>query len=211
MKKFFVFASAAIVLLSSSLPAKAQIPVTDAASIASQAAHYIDVIAQWQQQYRNMINQITTMQSQLQAVTGIRDMGKLFTNPVLYQQLPPDMQAVYQDVRRSGNTLNGMTAKNNGDRSYYGTINTSIDQLKSGYQASVDRLGTLQGLLSQVDATQDQKASQDLANRISTEQALLQNENAKIALMAQLQTMQMKIAEEQRSREYRQKYMGGSQ
>ena len=209
MKRFFVSTVTASVFFLNALPVQAQgIPVIDAASLASQAAHYAEVLAQWQQQYRNMINQVTAVQAQLQAVTGTRDLGKLFTNPVLYQQLPPDMQSVYRDVRRVGNSMGTLTATHDGDRSYYGTINTSINNLTTGYQAAADRLGRLQGLLSQVDATQDQKASQDLANRIAVEQTLLQNESSKIALMTQLQAMQIKIAEEERAKEFRLKYMG---
>lgn len=209
MRKSIATAATIFLMLTSSIPAMAQgIPVIDAASLAKQTAHYAEVLVQWQQQYRNMINQVTAVQAQLQAMTGTRDLGKLFNNPVLYQQLPDDMQAVYRDVRSAGNSMGTLTAKNNGDRSYYGSINMSVNQLTTGYKAAVDRLGTLQGLLNQVDATQDQKASQDLANRIAAEQALLQNESAKIQLMAQLQNMQMKAAEEQRSRYFREKWMG---
>ncbi|MCL2635126.1 MAG: type IV secretion system protein, partial [Betaproteobacteria bacterium] len=74
------------------------------------------------------------------------------------------------------------------------------------YKAATDRLARLQELMAQIDGAQDQKAAQDLANRIGVEQTLLQNENARVAMMVQMQQMQMKVAEEQRESDFMNKY-----
>jgi len=196
-------------------PAQASgIPTVDVAAIAqdlmsytADIQHYADVINSWQQQYQQMTQQLNTLKSQYEAITGARGMGQLLNALDLYNALPPEWQTVYQNVKAAGDTLQGVKAMTDGQKIYYGTINTNIDQIKAGYQAATDRLVRLQALMSQIDSAQDQKAAQDLANRIGVEQTILQNENARIGLMVQMQQIQMKVAEEQRLDDFNKKHM----
>ncbi len=186
------------------------IPTVDVAAIAqnlmsytAEVANYAEVLSQWKKQYDQMTQQLNTMQQQYQAITGTRNMGQFLNDQMLFRSLPPEWKSIYDNVKKTGDSLQGLKSSNDGQRIYYGTINTNVDQLTQTYTAATQRIDRLQELMGQIDYAQDVKAAQDLANRIGVEQALLQNENSRVALMIQLQQMQMQVAQEQRSAQWK--------
>lgn len=181
------------------------IPTVDVAAIAqnlmaytADVAHYAEVLGQWKQQYEQMTAQLNQLKQQYEAITGARGMADLLKRIDLYQSLPPEWQEVYKNVEDAGEALEGIKALHKGQKQYFGTINTSLDGLKKTYKAATNRIAHLETLMAAIDQAVDAKAAADLANRISVEQALIQNESSRIALMVQMQEMQMKVAEEQR-------------
>lgn len=181
------------------------IPTVDVAAIAqnlmaytADVAHYAEVLTQWKQQYEQMTAQLNQMKQQYEAITGARGMADLLKRIDLYQSLPPEWQDVYKNVEDAGEALQGIKALSKGQKQYFGTINTSLEGLQKTYKAATNRIDHLATLMSSIDQAVDAKAAADLANRISVEQALIQNEASRIALMVQMQQMQMKVAEEQR-------------
>lgn len=82
--------------------AKAQIPVTDGASIAQQIAAQVETIAKWKMQYDQMTSQINQMKQQYESLTGSRGLGNILNNPALREYLPADWQGVYDAVKTGG-------------------------------------------------------------------------------------------------------------
>jgi type IV secretion system protein VirB5 len=71
---------------------------------------------------------------------------------------------------------------------------------EAGYKAANDRMAAIQTLLDKVNDAPEQKDILDLQARIQAEQAMVQNENAKLLVMLQLQQAQRDI-ELQQARE----------
>lgn len=167
------------------------IPVFDAAGLA-QALQTV-------QQLKQQIDQLKSLQSQFE---GVRNMGSLLNIPELRNQLPTEWQNVYDDVKHGNiDGLSGAFDKLNNDEAVTGT-KSEIDALKkrrwdqaladkamgeNAYNAALQRLSNIEALGAKINTTQDAKASMDLISRVSQEQALVQNESARMQLMGQLQ------------------------
>ena len=72
--------------------AHAQIPVTDGASIAQQAAAQVETIAKWKLQYDQMMSQIDQAKQQFESLTGSRGLGTIMNNAALRDYLPNNWQ-----------------------------------------------------------------------------------------------------------------------
>ncbi len=66
------------------------------------------------------------------------------------------------------------------------------------YQGAHQRLNQIEGLMDQIDQTQDQKSIQELQARLAGEQAAIQNETTKLQLIAQLQSAEQRLVDEQK-------------
>ena len=82
--------------------AHAQIPVTDGASIAQQAAAQVETIAKWKLQYDQMMSQIDQAKQQFESLTGSRGLGTITNNAALRDYLPNNWQGVYDNVKSGG-------------------------------------------------------------------------------------------------------------
>jgi type IV secretion system protein VirB5 len=71
---------------------------------------------------------------------------------------------------------------------------------QSAYQNTSQRFAALQQLITMIGATGDMKAIQDLQGRISSEQAMLQNEQTKLQTLYQMAQADQ-WAQQQRIRE----------
>lgn len=167
------------------------IPVFDAASMTNALA----TIAQ----LKNQLEQLKSLQSQFQ---GVRSMGSLLNRPELRNMLPTDWQNVYDNVK-NGN-ISGIGSAY-GDLSKQEGVLGTADELKklrerrweqslsdkvmgeNAYRATIDRLNNLEDLGRKINTTQDAKAAIDFMSRMQQEQALVQNESARMQLMSQLQ------------------------
>lgn len=199
--------------------AKAQIPVTDGASIAQQIAAQVETIAKWKMQYDQMTSQINQMKQQYESLTGSRNLGQILNNAALRDYLPNDWQGVYDAVKSGG--YSGLSGRAlsiyEGNKAFDACAHFKVaDQrtaceaqaVKSAqdkafaldaYDKAKSRLTQIDQLMAKINDTPDPKAIAELQGRIAAEQAMIQNEQTK------LQMYQMVAAAEDRLQEQRQR------
>jgi type IV secretion system protein VirB5 len=182
------------------------------------AMNQIQTMAQWAKQYDGMVNQLNQMKSQYESMTGNRGLGQILNNPALRGYLPEQWAGVYDQVRHG--QLSGISSKASAiysaegfDPNAAGGRKRELDVLAANkamtmqaYDATLARVNNINALMQRADATQDIKASADLQNRMAAENAMIQNEQVRLNLLAQLQQAEQKLASEQRSREFKAKY-----
>ncbi len=191
--------------------AEAGIPVIDSANLVQSVIQAIS----WIQQLQQMQQQITQAQSQIDAITGSRNMASLFNNLALAGVVPSDVNAVYGAIRSGG--INGLTTaaqiiRNN--RMIYNCEGRTGDALRicqnilnqtpqsQAYYANTfrmleGRMNQIRALTNSIDSTADEKASLDLQSRIAGEQALVQNDTNRIMTMHALAEAEEKAAEQE--------------
>lgn len=195
--------------------AEAGIPVIDSANLVQSVIQAIS----WIQQLQQMQQQITQAQSQIDAITGSRNMASLFNNLALAGVVPSDVNAVYGAIRSGG--INGLTTaaqiiRNN--RMIYNCEGKTGDALRicqnilnqnpqsqayyaNTFQMLEGRMNQIRSLTNSIDTTADEKASLDLQARIAGEQAQVQNDTNRIITMKATAEAEDKAAEqEQRER-----------
>lgn len=187
-----------------SLPAYAQIPVTDAASIAKQVANQVETIAKWKQQYDQMMQQIDQAKQQFESLTGSRGLGTIMNNAALRDYLPGDWQGVYDSVKSGG--YSGLSGRGqsvyNANKVFDSCASLKIDQERlscearavkgaqdkgfalDAYDAAKSRINQIDQLMAKINDTSDPKAIAELQARIATEQANIQNEQTKLQMYA---------------------------
>ena len=163
------------------------IPVFDGANV----ANTLQQIVHMKQQIDNQIQQIAELKSQVTALTGSKDIGKIFSDTVL-EQLPDEWKSIYDSM---GNTdykkvIQGKTY----------TPETAMKQLVNNYESSIKsfndtklRLNNIQKMVQQIDSTTDIKAAQDLQNRIAAENAIIMNNQTKLDMAERLANQLEKI------------------
>ena len=189
--------------------ATAGIPVIDAGSIAQAVQQVIHM----KTQIDNQISQIRSMEAQFKSITGSRNLGQLLNDPALRNYLPQDYANIY-DAIKSGNTSKlsrsldniakqekGYANQKNGAERYATQALISKASSIEALEAQSKRLDNIQNLMTQINFANDPKAAQDLANRLSAEQAMVQTEQVRINLMSQLNEANLRLAREQRDKE----------
>ncbi|WP_080437061.1 P-type DNA transfer protein VirB5 [Burkholderia ubonensis] len=210
---------AAVVAAGVVTSAQAQgIPVLDVSNL----AQALLMVQNLQQQVQTMAQQYQTMTTQLAALTGNRGLGQILNNPTLRSYLPDSWQGVYSQIS-SGQlpsitsavqqiqSAEGMTATTPGQQRYNDTLAANKAMAMQAYQNTLARLQNIQSLMQQSDLTQDPAAKADLQNRWAAEYTMVQNEQTRLNLMAKLQDIEMKLAEEQRTQEFKNRLLGVSQ
>ncbi|HRB17079.1 MAG TPA: type IV secretion system protein [Nitrospira sp.] len=216
MKRVLVtLALVAMVFVGSVPKAEAGIPVIDAANLVQSIMQALS----WIQQLQQMQQQITQAQSQIDAITGSRNMASLFNNLALAGVVPSDVNAVYGAIRSGG--ISGLTTaaqiiRNN--RMIYNCEGKIGDALRicqnilnqnpqsqayyaNTFQMLEGRMNQIRSLTNSIDTTADEKASLDLQSRIAGEQAQVQNDTNRIITMKATAEAEEKAAEqEQRER-----------
>ena len=216
-----VAAAALAMSLVSALPTYAQgIPVIDATAI----QNLIQQVTYWQRQITGMTNQLNQLRQTYSAMTGSRGMeGLLAMTPLQRNYLPPDMAELLNVVNGSSTTYAGLSSQmqsaiqanavlsntqlgamtpemrslvENGRRA--AAMMASLSQ--SAYQNTSQRFGALQQLITMIGGAGDLKAIQDLQGRVSSEQAMLQNEQTKLQTLYQIAQADQ-WAQQQRVRE----------
>lgn len=198
----------------------AQIPVTDAASIARQTAGQIETIAKWKLQYDQMVSQIDQQKQQYQSVTGTRNLGNIMNNPALRDYLPNDWQGVYDSVRGGGYSgLSGRGASvYNANKVFDSCLSATAGEQRTAcearavkasqdkgfaldaYDKAKGRITQIDQLMAKINDTSDPKAIAELQGRIAAEQANIQNEQTKLQLYAMVAAAEDKV-QAQRQRE----------
>lgn len=194
------------------LPAHAQIPVTDAMSLAQQ----IQQVAAWAQQIQGMRDQLGQQQQLYSSMNGARGIGQLLNNPALRNSLPTDWQNVYSSIQSGG--YSGLTgsAKMIRDANAIYTCNTGTTEeiarcnrelnksaqdkafANDAYTASQRRLDNIQGLMGQIDNATDPKQIQDLQVRMQAENAMIQNEQTKLMMFKMMADSEDKLIAQQK-------------
>lgn len=200
--------TAITLLISASLVAtgaSAGVPVVDAGSIAQAVIQ----VQQLKDQITNQITQIKSLQSQYAALTGSRNLGDLFNNPALRNYLPTDYANLYDAVKKGnagqiGQAISGLQQQEANYAKTSAAERMALENLThkaasiAALQAQSARLDNIQNLMSQINYATDAKAASDLQNRISAETAMVQAEQNRLNLMAQLHQANVQLAEEQR-------------
>lgn len=171
-------------------------------------------MAQWAKQYEQMVQSITHLKSQVDAVTGPRGLGQILNNPALRAYLPNQWASIYDQVKY-GN-LQGLSGKaaaiysaegfdpnaTDGRRRQLDVLAANKAMTMQAYDATLDRVNNINELMKQANATGDMKAAADLQNRMAAENAMIQAEQNRLKLALELQRIEAQLATEQRNREF---------
>jgi len=200
------------------LPAQAQMAVIDVAAI----RQLITEVNYWKQQISAMANQLNQLQQTYAALTGPRGMQSVLAlTDAQRNYLPRDWAEV-------ANVLAGQSAQYAQLASEASALVASravltpaaLGRLTPAEQQSVvearqsaagfaamsraafaqasTRFASLAGLIQAIGSAGDAKAIEDLQGRIGAEQAMLENEQAKLALLAQAAEADRWLREQQR-------------
>jgi type IV secretion system protein VirB5 len=228
MKKIGL-AFAAVALLGVAQPGRAQIPVTDVASLTQQ----IQQVLAWAQQYgqmvtqiNNQVQQITHLRDTYNSMTGARMLGSLMNGAgdlSARRYLPSELTQVYDLYNNSVVPgFGALTARIAALRSTISTLppgyfpagsamNTELGKVldslgaqrsmaEVAYKNSTERIPNIEALMARINSTNDPKEIAELQARIGAEQALIQNEANRIAVLQYQQGLAHR-EQEQRQRE----------
>ncbi|WP_454254344.1 type IV secretion system protein [Pseudomonas sp. Marseille-Q8238] len=194
--------------------ANAGIPVIDGVSNGMRVAEFAQTVVQWgkeiaemQAQYEQLVQQYQQMQDTHNSMNGSRGMGSLARSD--YGYLAGDWQSVMEEADYSavleaaqifGAEQTGLSMDGDSMRVYQDSQRQnalSLSMSEQGYNQVSARFESLNDLLDRVNGAAELKDIQDLQARIQGEQMLLQNEQNKIALLAQLQASQREVLDQQ--------------
>jgi type IV secretion system protein VirB5 len=198
--------------------ARAQgIPVIDVANLVQAIQQVIDGITQ----VNNQVQQIAQLQSQLNSINGVRNLGDIFNNPLLKNYVPAEAYTQLNAVNSSGYSGLSATARALRDAGMvYNCMDlvggartlcqASLAQpyqhkglLQDAMKSAAGRLAQIQSLMGQINATTDQKAVQEIQARIGAENALLAHEMSQVQMLQGMADSEERIA---RSRERERQY-----
>lgn len=177
--------------------ASAQIPVTDGASIGQQALEFVETALRFTQEVSARAAQLSQLQDEFNSITGTRNLGAIFDNPLLKQSLPAGWSAAMDSVNTTGYA--GMSpitsAEYNqihdacGSQKGQSKINCEAFAIQGAQDRAIAkagaintslRLGQLDQLMGQINSTTDAKGIQELTARISVEQARIATDQLKL-------------------------------
>lgn len=214
IRRIFSSLFVSALMLFSSVPAKAGIPVIDGANL----AQAIQEILAWGQQAQQMVDQLQQLQQQyqqLQTMTtkleGIRNLGTILNDPSIRASLPPEMRDATQllmnpsALATSQANLNQILTSFGIDKSRNPTAGQaaadSLGRTQQILASSEARTAQLAQLAARVDTTVDAKDSLDMMNRNVLETANINNQmmQTMAALEAARQAAELKrLAENQK-------------
>lgn len=214
----FLKRAAAALLLASAGAANAQgIPVIDIANLVQSIMQVINDVTKIQ----NQVEQIEQLRSQVNAITGSRNLGTILNSAGLNNYVPADAFSFLDSVGSSG--YSGLTSTGKALRDA-GMIYNCLDQpgsARAGCQAALGlpyqhkgllqdamrsasgRLAQINGLMARINSTSDQKAALEIQARIGAENALLAHEMTQIQMLQGLADSEERIA---RSRDRERQY-----
>lgn len=188
------------------------IPTFDGQAAANAAQQLINM----SQQISNQKQQITQLQQQLTMHSGSRNLGQILNNPLLRQYLPKDWQNVYSSMK-NGKTGMSSSAKALAEaaglfescnkisfveqkkacENKMGQVAQNKSNLLKALDSTETRLKQIDGLMAQINQTQDPKAIAELQARISAENAQLQNVATQMTIYNNIAAAEEKIARQQ--------------
>ncbi|NUZ08978.1 P-type DNA transfer protein VirB5 [Piscinibacter koreensis] len=215
--KLVAVACASAATLASTPASATGIPVIDVANLIQTVQQVMNDITEIQ----NQVQQITQLQQQLDSINGARNLGQVFNSPTLRNYVPAQAYTYVNAVNTSGYSGLTGTSKTLRDAGMVyncmdltGTARTTCQaELAAPYQtkgllqdamrSASGRLSQINSLMSQINATADQKAVQEIQARIGAENALLTHEVSQIQMLQGMADSEERIA---RSRDRERQY-----
>ncbi len=210
--------AAAVLVALGATQARAQgIPVIDVANLVQTVQQVIHDITK----INNQIQQIRQLQTQIESLNGIRNLGDVFNNPLLKNYIPAEAFTYLNAVNTSGYSGLNATARVLRDVGMiYNCMDLNGDArtqcqaalaqpyqhkglLQDAMQTAAGRLTQIQSLMTQINATTDQKSVQEIQARIGAENALLAHEMSQVQMLQGMADSEERIA---RSRERERQY-----
>lgn len=203
---------------------RAGIPVSvilDAPAMINQIQNFAQMLKEYAtmvQQLEQMRDQFKQMELEYSSMTGSRNLGDILNDPSFKQYLPNNWQDVYSGIRNNGYEGLSGSAKALRDSSKIfdacekiinptekricnaQAVKPAQDQAfaNDAYKKSQDRVDQIEGLMQEINRTDDPKAIAELAARIQAEQALIQNEQTKLSLYQASAEAEERLLEQQR-------------
>ena len=210
MKKKLVIAFTFSLLLAGNASA-AGIPVIDITGNLQNMTNHVESIANMVQQIEQLKSQLNQAKQMYNSMNGARGMAALLNNPSARQYLPREANEIYSlassskfssisgslaNIKKASQLVDAGNVRNTATSQGLDKQQTLLASVQAAaeasYKAAGDRFEQLQTLVDSVDLAADPKAAADLQNRIAAEQVMMQNENAKLTMMMQLQAIQEK-------------------
>lgn len=192
--------------------ARAQgIPVIDVANLVQSLEQVLDDATA----IENQVQQIRQLQSQLQSINGLRNLGQVFNNPLLRNYVPSEaytfvnavdtggysgLRGTAKALRDAGMIYNCMDRTGDARTRCQATLAQPYQQkglLQDAMTSAAGRLAQINALMDQINATPDQKAVQEIQARISAENALLSHEMTQIQMLQGMADSEERIARSQ--------------
>ncbi|EFM56042.1 P-type DNA transfer protein VirB5 [Brucella inopinata] len=213
MKKIILSFAFALTVTST---AHAQLPVTDASSIAQNLAHHLEEMVKFAEQIEQLRLQLQQQRQQLSALTGARGLGDILRDPTLRSYLPHNWRNLYEAVMSGGYlAAAGETAMLLRKSQVYDSCASISDKdqriaceakvvkplqdkvmTSNAYDATDKRLQEIESLMQEINKTEDPKAIAELQGRIESENAMIQNEDTRLHLYKQMAEAQDKILDQ---------------
>lgn len=193
------------------------IPVIDVANLFQSVQQVINDITQ----IDNQLRQIQQLQTQIESINGVRNLGNVFNNPLLKNYIPAEAFTLLNAINTSGYSGLNPTAKVLRDVSMvYNCMDRAGDDqtrcqaalaqpyqhkglLQDAMKTAAGRLTQIQSLMNQINATTDQKSVLEIQARIGAENALLAHETSQVQMLQGMADSEERIA---RSRERERQY-----
>jgi type IV secretion system protein VirB5 len=218
-----------VISLSIILPhsVNAQIPTTDIVNNITHILNQTQDMAQWAEQISSMYEQIKQMEKQYsqmekeyERITGSRNLGDILNDPIFRNYLPEEWRDLYDATRHGGYaSLTGDAKDLYEDNQIFDmcshlanevhrkscesqAIKGAQDQTfaTTAYEAATNRVDQIEGLMAEINGTDDPKGIAELQARIAVEQATIQNEQTKLAMFQMIANAEKEI-QTQRLRE----------
>ncbi|MDF7675959.1 type IV secretion system protein [Neisseriaceae bacterium ESL0693] len=167
------------------------IPTFDGAA----AANALQSLIQMKTQIDNQISQINELKSQVKALSGSRNLGKILNS--VKDQVPAEWQAIYGNGAIATDYKDLIKPKTYSNEEAAKALFANYDMTLKSFEDTKKRLDNIQALMNKINTTQDIKAAADLQSRISAEQAIIANNQTKLDMMAKMFDIQEKIIEQQ--------------
>jgi type IV secretion system protein VirB5 len=203
MRKRYRIMTAGLILLGLCPQSRAQWAVIDVGAI----AQLIQEVSTLEQQLKTAEQTLANAQQQYQAITGSRGMQSLLTG-VNRNYLPTNWAQLSAAITQTGGAYQSLSAGvqslmaanavltpqqvaalSPAEQAQLQAARQSAALLQSTSRQALDntsaRFASLQQLIGAIPSASDQKGALDLQARIQTEQAMLQNENTKMAVLYQ--------------------------
>ena len=165
------------------------IPTFDGAA----AANAIQSLLQMKEQIDNQLSQLAELKSQVQAISGARNLGSVAVD-LVKDQIPTEWQSVYASVSNTRTDYKSLFQGNNySAETSLKMLATNKDFSEKAFNELKSQLKTIEELRNAVNTTTDIKSSTDLQNRIAVEQAKINNTQIKLDMMDRLFAQQEKI------------------
>ncbi|AIJ69220.1 MULTISPECIES: P-type DNA transfer protein VirB5 [Brucella] len=213
MKKIILSFAFALTVTST---AHAQLPVTDAGSIAQNLANHLEQMVKFAQQIEQLKQQFEEQKMQFDALTGNRGLGDILRDPTLRSYLPHNWRDLYEAVMSGGYlAAAGETANLLRKSQVYDPCASISDKdqriaceakvvkpvqdkvmTSKAYDATDKRLQEIESLMQEINKTGDPKAIAELQGRIESENAMIQNEDTRLHLYQQMAEAQDRLLDE---------------